>query len=75
MKNMIKMNSMSKKKSSDDPFYGSTKVGSRGQVVLPMDIRKKLDIKEGDILFVCESSGHIKVMKGEVVKRVLEEIE
>jgi AbrB family looped-hinge helix DNA binding protein len=33
-------------------LYGTVKVGDRGQVVIPADARKDLDIKPGDLLFV-----------------------
>jgi len=72
---MIFMTSMKSKRRSDDPFYGSAKVGSRGQIVLPIEIRDKQNIREGDVLFVCEDGKHIKIMKSEVMKKVLEEIE
>lgn len=37
-------------------FYGMVTVGARGQVVVPKDVRKLLDIKSGDKLIV--TSGH-----------------
>ncbi len=54
-------------------FCGSVKVGSKGQVVLPIDIRKKFNIKEGEILFVLDNDTHIKIMKSDVLKKLLEE--
>ncbi len=33
-------------------LYGTVKVGDRGQVVIPAEARKELDIKPGDLLFV-----------------------
>lgn len=33
-------------------FYGSTTVGEKGQVVLPIDLRRDLQIKTGDRLTV-----------------------
>jgi AbrB family looped-hinge helix DNA binding protein len=41
-------------KSLFDDFLccGATKVGERGQVVIPIEIRKKMKIKPGDKLFV-----------------------
>lgn len=54
-------------------FYGSTKVGERGQIVLPANLRKKMKIKPGDKLLVL---GHgymngIMLVKSEVLDEVL----
>lgn len=37
-----------KKKESE--FFGSTTVGSRGQIVIPCDLREELEIESGDKL-------------------------
>jgi AbrB family looped-hinge helix DNA binding protein len=42
----------------EEPVIGSAKVGSRGQIVLPVDIRKKCGITEGDTLIVMARHGH-----------------
>ena len=34
----------------DGHLYGTVKVGDRGQVVVPAEARKDLDIKPGDLL-------------------------
>src|SRR5665647_425474 len=45
----------------------TSRISSRGQIVIPMEIRKKLGIGEGDHLtFIAEKNGEVKV---EVVKR------
>ena len=66
---MISMN-----KKENKIYYGSTKVGSRGQVVLPIELRKKLKIKEGELLFVCEDGNCIKIMKSEILKKALKRV-
>ena len=71
MNNMINMNSMNKKK-KEDLLYGSCKVGSRGQIVIPLELRKKLDIKEGEVLFVIEDGNNIKIMKNHVIRKILD---
>ena len=40
-------------------FYGSTTVGERGQIVLPISLRRDLDIKKGDTLIVI-GNNHVK---------------
>lgn len=51
---------------------GSVKVGSRGQVVLPIELRKKLEIEEGETLFVLEDGLHIKLVKPDLIKKALD---
>ncbi|MFZ5632932.1 MAG: AbrB/MazE/SpoVT family DNA-binding domain-containing protein [Bacillota bacterium] len=41
----------------------TTTVSSRGQVVIPAEARKKMGIKEGDVLFVNIEEGGKLVMK------------
>lgn len=33
-------------------FFGTVRIGEKGQVVIPNKARKKLDLKKGDHLFV-----------------------
>lgn len=40
------------KNSANGKFFGSTTVGERGQVVIPVDARKFFNIKSGDKLIV-----------------------
>jgi len=40
-------------------FYGSTTVGERGQIVLPINLRRDLNIKKGDTLIVI-GNPHVK---------------
>ncbi len=41
----------------EDVLLGSTKVGSRGQVVLPIDIRKRCGIEPGDTMIAMARKG------------------
>ena len=34
------------------PFYGSTTVGEKGQVVIPQEVREKMKLEKGDKLLV-----------------------
>lgn len=61
---------MNKKK--EELICGSTKVGSRGQVVIPQELRKKFEIEEGETLFVVSDGDHIKLMKNDVIRKVLD---
>jgi len=66
---MKNMNSMNKKKKL---CCGSVRVGSRGQVVLPIELRKKFEIEEGETLLVVEDGSHIKLVKSDFIKKVLD---
>ncbi len=49
-----------------DKMYGTTTVGSRGQIVIPAEARKELGIKPGDQLLVMGKFGKVLgLMKAE----------
>mgnify|MGYP001236186824 FL=1 len=51
----------------NDVLKATSKLSSRGQIVIPIEIRKTLGLKEGDDLtFIVNEDGEIKV---EVVKK------
>ncbi len=59
-------------------FYGSTTVGDRGQIVLPIELRKQYDINAGDKLLVVgapEDDQHnikpIMLLKAKVLNQIL----
>ena len=60
-------------------FFGSTTVGERGQIVLPVELRKKLNINQGDKLLVLGSghteTGGVFLVKGEVLTGIMTRLE
>ncbi len=47
---------MSEKEKSEPKFYGSASVGSKGQIVIPSDLREDIGIDPGDkLLFLTKS--------------------
>ena len=61
-------------------FYGTVKVGERGQIVIPKKARDEYDIKAGDSLIVFgENDRVIKIIKEELVRdlaiRLLENVD
>lgn len=49
------------------PVKATSRISSRGQIVIPLEIRKMLGLSEGDELtFIAEKNGEVKV---EAVKR------
>ena len=49
--------SIHKKMTSHDKLYGTTILGARGQVVIPVEARKDLGLKPGDRLVVMGKFG------------------
>jgi len=62
-----------------EPVIGSAKVGSRGQIVLPMDIRKRCGIVEGDTMIVIARPGPegcaVTLMKASEIAGFLDHME
>lgn len=64
----------------DHSFYGTVKVGERGQIVIPKKAREDYDIKPGDRLLVySDNSKLIKIIKEQIVRdkaiRLLENLD
>ena len=60
----------------DTRLYGTVKVGDRGQVVIPAEARKELDIKSGDLLFVMAGRNRrgIAMVKADAMRELAERI-
>ena len=61
-------------------FYGSVKVGERGQIVIPKKAREEYNIKPGDSLIVFgDNKKVIKIMKADMMRdfalKVLEDLD
>lgn len=63
------------KKTSDNRFVVSVKVGPKGQITIPKEAREMFDIKEGDTLMVLgdNSRGGIALMKADSFYKIMEE--
>jgi AbrB family looped-hinge helix DNA binding protein len=57
-------------------LYGTVKVGDRGQVVIPAEARRELDIKPGDLLFVMAGRNRrgIAMVKADAMRELAEKI-
>ena len=57
-------------------FYGTVKVGERGQVVIPADARKDLNIKQGDLLLVMSGKDQkgIAMVKADVMREFAQKL-
>lgn len=60
----------------DKQLYGSATVGTKGQVVIPVDAREALNIKTGDRLYALgsESRGWIGFIKEDKLREVVDHI-
>jgi len=60
----------------DIKFYGSVTVGERGQVSLPIELRKKQGIKTGDKLLVLgrdeKDAAGVFLMKADMLSKMME---
>lgn len=53
-------------------FYGTASVGTKGQIVIPNEARKKFNIKAGDQLVIFGGeNGVLAVMKSEMLNDLL----
>ncbi|AHL22159.1 AbrB/MazE/SpoVT family DNA-binding domain-containing protein [Thermococcus nautili] len=53
---------------------GVTKIDSKGRVVIPKDVRRKLNIKPGEEFLVTEIDGDTIVLRRFNVKKMLEKL-
>lgn len=52
----------------------TVKVGERGQIVIPKDIRDRFHIESGEILIITGHRGKITIMKEDVMRDVSQQI-
>lgn len=64
---------MDKAKTQTDLFYGTVTVGERGQIVIPAEARRELEIKTGDRLIVmgAPNKHHLMICKLDSIKEFL----
>ena len=59
----------------DDKFYGTTTIGAKGQVVIPVEARKELGLNPGDQLVVMGKFGKVLgLMKTEAMSDFIDTI-
>ncbi len=50
-------------------YVGISKVGEKGQIVIPKEVREMFDIKSGDsIIVLCDKEKGIALVKAEVIE-------
>jgi AbrB family looped-hinge helix DNA binding protein len=56
-------------------LYGTATVGTKGQIVIPVDAREELGIKEGDRLYVVGShKGALGLFKEDMLEKFIEKM-
>jgi AbrB family looped-hinge helix DNA binding protein len=57
-------------------IYGTVKVGDRGQIVIPADARKELNINPGDLLLVMAGRNRrgLAIIKADAMREVADRI-
>jgi len=59
-----------------DKFFGTTTIGKKGQIVIPMETRKKMLWKEGDKLLVFGlTNGTVVITKLDKIKEITSHLE
>jgi AbrB family looped-hinge helix DNA binding protein len=68
-----RISKIQKRFQSKDKFYGTTTMGARGQVVIPVEARKDLNLNSGDQLVVMGKFGKVLgFMKAEQMAEFVE---
>lgn len=66
-----------KKPVSATPFgsvCGTATIGPRGQIVIPKDARRKLNLETGDQLLVIEHGHKLMLIPEEIMRQMLEQV-
>lgn len=61
----------------DSFIYGTANLGAKGQIVVPIKLRKELDLKEGDTLIFVGSSSRpaFTVLRADTIVELKESFE
>jgi AbrB family looped-hinge helix DNA binding protein len=56
-------------------YVGICKVGEKGQIVIPKEIRNMFDIKSGDsIIVLCDKEKGIALLKADVIENLTDKV-
>lgn len=58
-----------------DKYVGICKVGEKGQIVIPKEVRNMFDIKSGDsIIVLCDKQKGIALVKSDIIEDLTDKI-
>ncbi len=56
-------------------YVGICKVGEKGQIVIPKEIRNMFDIKSGDsVIVLCDKEKGIALLKADAIESLTEQV-
>ena len=56
-------------------YVGICKVGEKGQIVIPKEIRNMFDIKSGDsVIVLCDKEKGIALLKADVIENLTDKV-
>ena len=66
---------MEKNKNDKNKFVGICKVGEKGQIVIPKEIRTMFDINPGDsVIVLCDKEKGIALLKADVIDSLTDKV-
>ena len=66
---------MEKNKTDKNKYVGICKVGEKGQIVIPKEIRNMFDIKPGDsVIVLCDKEKGIALLKADVIDSLIDKV-
>ena len=66
---------MNKNKTEKNKFAGNCKVGEKGQIVIPKEIRTMFDINPGDsVIVLCDKEKGIALLKADIIDSLTDKV-